>query len=186
MAKRPAAATAPAAGRRAAKPPAAAKGPAAKRGRHAAVADRASGPKFDDLFGEAPEVLQGWHKRNVNFWKTQSTNVKGATGGGITRVDLAFTREVVQVVADRVGRRFSRVLDCGAGIGRVSESVLRHHSAHIDLVEFVKKHLVQARESLRAKEKGDCTFSFHTSSIQKFEIKLKCYDLVWCQWWWTF
>mmetsp|Transcript_23081 Transcript_23081/g.72557 ORF Transcript_23081/g.72557 Transcript_23081/m.72557 type:complete len:284 (+) Transcript_23081:47-898(+) len=136
-----------------------------------------------DRLWDAPEVSDGWHTRNLRFWRSQAADVRGATGGGVSRGDLAFTRGVLEeLVRERGGKRFSSALDCGAGIGRVTDAVLRRCCCHVDLMEFVRKHLAIARARLPAAGKSGCTFGFHCSSAQNFDIAPGKYDLIWCQW----
>merc|ERR1719464_35421 len=82
----------------------------------------------------------------------------------------------------RQGSRFPRALDLGAGVGRVTDAVLRRCCARVDLVEFVQKHLDVARSRLPAGGKAGCTFSFHGSSVQRYPIAPRTFDLIWCQW----
>lgn len=136
---------------------------------------------WDDL-----EISRGWHSRNVRFWRAQAADVRGATGGGVSQRDLEFTRKAVTTLAS-VGQgaqraRFERALDLGAGIGRVTDAVLRHCCRHVDLVEFVQKHLCKAKERLPAAGKGGCTFTFHCCAVQKFQVPHSSYNLIWCQW----
>lgn len=132
-----------------------------------------------DRLWDSTEV--GWHDRNVRFWKSQAANVRGTTGGGVSTEDLAFSKHIVLELAQKRPAKFSRALDCGAGIGRVTDKVLRTCCRHVDLLEFVKKHLDKARASLGDGKSG-CRFGFHCNSAQKFNIGQAGYDLVWCQW----
>jgi len=136
-----------------------------------------------DRLWDAAEVSSGWHGRNVRFWRSQSADMRGATGGGVTQFDVGFSRQALRALATaRGGKRFARALDLGAGIGRVTDGVLRHHCRHVDLVEFVSKHLQRAKQLLPAKGKSGCTFSFHAAAVQKHPVPARSYDLVWCQW----
>ena len=49
---------------------------------------------YDRLWDDK-EVSNGWHMRNVRFWKTQGTNVHGMTGGGVSQKDLAFSAKAL-------------------------------------------------------------------------------------------
>lgn len=141
---------------------------------------------YDRLWDDK-EVSNGWHMRNVRFWKTQGTNVHGMTGGGVSQKDLAFSAKALSdlstghVDSSESGqRRWGRALDCGAGIGRVTNGVLKHFCSHVDMVEFVKKHLQKARATLQSTKA--CSFDYHNLSMQRFTIQPGKYDLIWCQW----
>lgn len=136
---------------------------------------------YDSIWDNG-QISYGWHERNIRFWRAQAANVRGATGGGVSQRDLAFTRAAVDELVKKRDCSFKRALDCGAGIGRVTDAILRKCCAHVDLVEFVKKHLDKAREKLPLSGKGQCSFAFHNTSMQKFSIAPAQYDLIWCQW----
>jgi len=162
--------------------------PTAKRQRRQSVEAEEEVAEADawsyDRLWDAPDISKGWHSRNVRFWRSQGADVRGATGGGVSQRDLQFSREAVAKLATAYcgeAGRFERALDLGAGIGRVTEAVLRRHCAHVDLVEFVQKHLKRARETLGT-EKAGCTFSFHGSAVQKHEVPRGHYSFIWCQW----
>merc|ERR1712172_474873 len=89
---------------------------------------------------------------------------------------------LTDIVRKRNGQSFEHALDLGSGIGRVTQAILRKHCQHVDLVEFIKKHLNKAKETLASKRSGKCSFSFHNTAVQKFEIQPVHYDLIWCQW----
>merc|ERR1719443_1302649 len=124
-------------------------GLSAKRRKLASPSESAPEAWSYDRLWDAQQISVGWHSRNIRFWRSQSADVRGVTGGGVSKKDLEFSqRMLADLVQERGGKNFDRVLDCGAGIGRVTAAVLRRHSAHVDLVEFVKKHLQKARQSL--------------------------------------
>lgn len=136
-----------------------------------------------DRLWDAREIAQGWNHRNTRFWRSQTADVRGTTGGGVSQPDLVFSRQALAaLVAARGGGRFHRALDLGAGVGRVTDAVLRHHCEHVELVEFVQKLLQKAKAKLPAAGKAGCTFSFKAAAAQKFEVPVKSYDLIWVQW----
>jgi len=80
------------------------------------------------------------------------------------------------------GRRepfFNRALELGAGIGRVTKGVLRHHCKEIHLVEMMKNYLAKAKKTL---PRSGCRYHFHCSPAQKFSIVPNHFDFIWCQW----
>mmetsp|Transcript_19088 Transcript_19088/g.44618 ORF Transcript_19088/g.44618 Transcript_19088/m.44618 type:complete len:304 (-) Transcript_19088:81-992(-) len=136
-----------------------------------------------DRLWDPPEIRKGWHSRNVTFWREEASDVRGMTGGGVSDKDLPFSQKAMKALAKRYrnSSRFAVALECGAGIGRVTNGVLREHCDHIHLVELVQKHVTEARR--RVGQRSDhCTFSFHNSSMQKFRITPRTFDLIWCQW----
>ena len=66
-------------------------------------------------------------------------------------------------------------LDCGAGIGRVTKTVLKHIFKNVDLLEPSKTQMVEARKYCPEARK------FHHIGLQEFEYR-EPYDAIWIQW----
>merc|ERR1719458_1853407 len=65
-----------------------------------------------DRLWDPREVSSGWHARNVRFWRQQRSDLRGATGGGVSRADLTFTSNVMDdLMKRRCGLRFRKALD---------------------------------------------------------------------------
>jgi len=177
---------------------AAAASPAPKRRK---LASKAGEAKYDKLW-KSSEVTKGWNARGERYWKEQPADLEGMTGGGVSRADMAFSRkalgDLTTILRKSGGKRrkagtkllrkvsggcpeqfFSKTLELGAGIGRVSQGVLRHYCREVHLVEFMKKYLDKAKASLPRK---GCKFTFQCRSAQKCRIVPNHYDLTWCQW----
>jgi protein N-terminal methyltransferase len=103
------------------------------------------------------------------------------------RDSLAFLREVVigkyganksLLIPPRIGKVCA--CDCGAGIGRVSQTVLLKLFDKVDLVESDAKFLEKSREFLGedAKRVGE----YINLGLQEFSPEKGRYDLIWCQW----
>eukprot|EP00927_Polykrikos_kofoidii_P072041 TRINITY_DN68211_c0_g1_i1.p1 TRINITY_DN68211_c0_g1~~TRINITY_DN68211_c0_g1_i1.p1 ORF type:complete len:796 (-),score=131.25 TRINITY_DN68211_c0_g1_i1:29-2239(-) len=138
-----------------------------------------------NAFAWTPEVVNGWHQRNMLFWGDEPANVDGMTGGGVSEKDLLFSEPLLQKLATRCGSadggRFARALDVGAGIGRVSQALLAHWCDRIDLLEPVQKHLDKARQQLGG---PSWPGEFRLGTLQTLPTPPadERYDLVWCQW----
>lgn len=134
-------------------------------------------------FAWSKHVVTGWHARNMRFWKKAAANVEGMTGGGVSDLDLPWSSDALEYLAQQYGgqrRRFGHALDVGAGIGRVALKVLRQRCDRVDLLEPVAKHLERAKAALG----DDWPGRFFHSTLQDFKIPVgqSRYDLVWCQW----
>ena len=81
-----------------------------------------------------------------------------------------------QLTAPRAG---FRALDCGAGVGRVTENVLLHVAEQVHLVEVSDRLLVQAEKKLAAHAGR---FELTQASLREFAPPPHSYDLVWAQW----
>lgn len=74
------------------------------------------------------------------------------------------------------------MLDCGAGIGRVSKSFLLNHFNSVDLVEQTEKFLEQAKEDFSNSGLSDKVERYIPLGLQDFTPEQGRYDLIWCQW----
>lgn len=170
------------------KRPAAASAPAATKRRKCT---NTKSSRYDKLWKDQ-KISAGWTARGARYWESQPADMVGMTGdpenvkgGGVSRPDIEFSRKALQdaLKAARKVRKggkkvFKTALELGAGIGRVTKGVLMDFCGHIHLVDF-KKFLQEAKKSL---PRAGCRFTFHHSSMQKFQIKVNTFDLIWCQW----
>ncbi|KAK3819181.1 MAG: AdoMet dependent proline di-methyltransferase-domain-containing protein [Linnemannia gamsii] len=81
----------------------------------------------------------------------------------------------------------SHVLDCGAGIGRVTKQVLIKAFDHVDLVENSAIFVKQAREEyLKAELESGKVCEVRCSGLQNVEFEGTSwegrFDVIWCQW----
>jgi len=97
-----------------------------------------------------------WYGKAVDYWAHQPATVNGVLGGfgQVSPVDVrdstVFLREAASaLLAEKAaGKRTLTVLDCGAGVGRVSQELLLPFFDTVDLCEPVPKLLDQARANL--------------------------------------
>ena len=131
-----------------------------------------------DSWHESPDK---WYGTTVEHWKA-TTDVLG----GYSEVDQADAAGSLAWLA-RLGwddgaspRPGTRALDCGAGVGRVSEGVLLRVCETVDLVEVSPPLLERARERLAPF--GARRVNFILASLRDFAPDSRTYDLVWMQW----
>ena len=67
-------------------------------------------------------------------------------------------------------------LDCGAGIGRITKTVLKPVFEHVDLCEPSSVQLNKAREYVAAEGRH-----FYEQGLQEFQFT-EPYDCIWIQW----
>jgi protein N-terminal methyltransferase len=72
-----------------------------------------------------------------------------------------------------------RALDCGAGIGRVSKTLLMPLFGKVDLLESNSKFLEKAAEQLSNEPAFGESFC---QTLQSFIMPQQCYDIIWIQW----
>ncbi|KAI5704120.1 hypothetical protein M8J75_002187 [Diaphorina citri] len=76
----------------------------------------------------------------------------------------------------------TRVLDVGAGIGRISKYLLAKHFDKIDLLEQSSKFIEQAKEEiLKDCDKLDKCYNVGIQDFKPEDLNIK-YDVIWIQW----
>lgn len=73
---------------------------------------------------------------------------------------------------------FSRALDCGAGIGRVTKGLLVERFAEVDIVEPCVKYCEAARDYVNHPNLNE----IFCDGLQNFIPKENYYDCIWIQW----
>lgn len=159
-----------------------------------AAAQEAEGAKSEQLWG-TKDQRDAWYDRGKAYWEWAAPTNDGVMSGiGLLHdTDIADSRAFLTAgVTDATAvwrpptfRPAARALDVGAGIGRVSSSLLLGLCGTVDLVDGSASHLAQAREALggeRTRSAGrGVVGSFICSDLQSFVPKHR-YDLVWIQW----
>ncbi|KAM5434710.1 putative protein N-terminal methyltransferase [Microsporum ferrugineum] len=151
--------------------------------------------KMADGDGQLPPDMLVDNAGAVEYWNAVEPNIKGMLGGypEISRVDLrssqSFLAKVRRLLPSSGGGTavaaaahlppLPRGVDCGAGIGRVTEGLLSRICEVVDIVEPVEafaKVLLEGR--LKAEGKvGDV----YITGLETW-IPEKIYDLIWVQW----
>ena len=70
------------------------------------------------------------------------------------------------------------MLDCGAGVGRISQALLTKEFEYVDLLEPAPHLIQKARDNLMS-EGSKC--EFYETGMENFQFKHK-YDSIWIQW----
>lgn len=129
------------------------------------------------------------HAASINYWSSlpsTSSNMLGMLGTypWYTRIELQGSKNFLSKVRRLVpalppNGKFSLGVDCGAGVGRVTEGFLRHVCDVVDAVEPVEKFTQVLRDSQLKKDGvvGD----IYTVGLEDWYPQ-KNYDLIWTQW----
>lgn len=134
---------------------------------------------------QKPQAGSGWYASSLSYWGAKAATVPSMLGG-LERVHSADVTASLQFIDDLHADAqrpvsFNGVaLDCGAGIGRVSRSVLLRRFELVDLVEPVAAFLEQARVELPAKRVRRSS----AVGLQDWqpEQHVDTYSMVWVQW----
>lgn len=92
------------------------------------------------------------YEKSKNYWSNVPASVNGMLGGFsiLTIADIkdsdVFLKKLFRMMN---GLSKGRALDCGAGIGRITENLLRKHFEHVDLLEQDDKFLEEAKLKFR-------------------------------------
>ena len=81
-------------------------------------------------------------------------------------------------------RHLRRVVDCGAGIGRVTLGFLSNVSDTVDIVEPVDKFTaeIELGDAFRELRQSKRLGKIYKHGVEAFEPELATYDLIWNQW----
>ncbi|KAH0551397.1 hypothetical protein GP486_007387, partial [Trichoglossum hirsutum] len=130
------------------------------------------------------------HAKALAYWSAVDPDVNGMLGGfpQISRVDIQGSRTFVAKLrraSKTTGREFVRAVDCGAGIGRITISLLSSLCETTDIVEPIPKFTahILSDPSFAPLHANNKIGTIYTQSLESWhppaDIK---YDLIWNQW----
>uniref|UniRef100_A0A0D6R484 Alpha N-terminal protein methyltransferase 1 n=1 Tax=Araucaria cunninghamii TaxID=56994 RepID=A0A0D6R484_ARACU len=135
--------------------------------------------------------IKEWYNKGVGYWQQVEASVDGVLGG-YGHVSGRDVRDSNAFLVEIMGKRLREAghhlvaLDCGAGVGRVTENLLLKHFHEVDLVEPVLHFLESAREKLKAanqsKSETHRAANFYCTPLQDFTPEAGRYDVIWVQW----
>ena len=132
---------------------------------------------------------------SLAYWTSIPPTVDGMLGGysQVSATDLKGSYLFYQKLLRMQGQRSSRSggekpakrgLDCGAGIGRITEGFLSRVCDVVDVLEPVAAFAEQARKCLEESNSGACLGEVYTQSLETFRPAADHpkYHLIWIQW----
>lgn len=129
------------------------------------------------------------HAASINYWSSlpsTSSNMLGMLGAypWYTRIDLQGSKNFLSKVRRLIptlpsNKKFHLGVDCGAGVGRVTEGFLRHVCNVVDAVEPVEK-FTQVLQDSQLKKDG-VVGDIYAVGLEDWYPQKK-YDLIWTQW----
>jgi len=118
------------------------------------------------------------HKDARDYWQSVDADVNGMLGGFpyISKVDLQGSKNFLAKlgVGGKNSKKVERVVDCGAGIGRITEGLLLKIAETVDIVEPISKF----SDNLKGKDGIGKIFNV---GLEDWSPEAK-YDLIWNQW----
>lgn len=140
-----------------------------------------------------PTKKREWYSKGVSYWEGVEASVNGVLGGygHVNDRDVAasdgFLMEILSNMPESLlSSKHLVALDCGAGVGRVTENLLLRRFHEVDLVEPVSHFLEAAKDSLRIVSSTSSVFGravhFYCEPLQAFTPDANRYDVIWVQW----
>jgi protein N-terminal methyltransferase len=120
------------------------------------------------------------YEKTKEYWESCDSTIANMLGGNpeINPIDIKASKELITNLIKTNKLHPGRVIDCGAGIGRITDTVLKYYFNEIDLVEMNKKFVDYSIDYFSEVEKvKNC----YCSALQFFNFE-KTYDCIWVQW----
>ncbi|KAF1350128.1 alpha-N-methyltransferase NTM1 [Delphinella strobiligena] len=133
------------------------------------------------------------HKAAVDYWTSTDASVNGMLGGypQVSRIDLQQSANFIAKLrrsskTHPTSQRLKRVVDCGAGIGRISLGFLSKISDVVDIVEPVEKFTREISEGdsfreIRANGGVGKIWNLGLEAWHPDPDEYR-YDIIWIQW----
>jgi protein N-terminal methyltransferase len=118
-----------------------------------------------------------WYSLANTYWSQCQPTVSAVLGGFEEVHDIDIPSSA-RFLSRLTGMGRGRAVDCGAGMGRVSKSLLVPMFERVDLVEQ-SESLLAAAPSFIDSAKAE---HFWAIGLQDFRPPPETYDCVWCQW----
>ncbi|KAF2364884.1 Alpha-N-methyltransferase NTM1, partial [Trinorchestia longiramus] len=116
------------------------------------------------------------------YWKAVPATVNGMLGGfaHISSTDINGSSALIKWIFNQKEKPgHGRCVDCGAGIGRITQRLLQKHFGKVDLVEQSPEFVEKAKEIFASNSKiGE----IYCMGLQDFTPSPGIYDVVWTQW----
>lgn len=120
------------------------------------------------------------YEKAKQYWENRNSTIEDMLGGfpEVNDIDVKVSKKLLEDLIKSKKLDTHSVIDCGAGIGRVTDKVLQHYFNECDLVEMNPKFTNYAKDYFKNNLKIKNVFC---SPIQNF-IFPKKYDCIWIQW----
>jgi len=135
---------------------------------------------IDEMWTEQlKEGHDSWYKRAQDYWDNQEASVNGVLGGygDTSTADIRESTRFLELLQKGDlcnGNKFETALDTGAGIGRVTQGLLKHKFRYVDLMEPCEKMLNEAKRTIELR-------NTYSTPLQDFTPEGP-YDCIWNQW----
>lgn len=140
---------------------------------------------IDDLWG-SDLGSSDWYGKAMDYWSTQDASINGVLGGfgDLHPIDLSGS----ELFINQVSHQYRTIpttglgVDCGAGVGRITQFLLSKTLGRIDLVEPCAKLIEKARIELPKTMSPQQIGEYINIPLQDWNPQPNKYDLMWHQW----
>lgn len=130
------------------------------------------------LQGDVNDPNKGWYGKAIQYWAKVPPTMDGVLGG-LSNVHVADIRESKKFIESIPTVQRTRALDCGAGIGRLTKTLLIPMGfAKVDLIEPLPHMVEQAKKEVDPEKAGE----FMLCSMQEAKMNPNTYDVIVIQW----
>jgi protein N-terminal methyltransferase len=121
-----------------------------------------------------------WYSLGNQYWTSLDPTISNVLGGSdeIHEPDIRESSFFLDEILEKYQISRSKVLDCGAGIGRVSKFLLLPRFESLDMLEQCEKFLNFSKDFVNDVK----VLNRFCIGAQNFEFSGKDYDLIWVQW----
>ncbi|KAM3965276.1 N-terminal Xaa-Pro-Lys N-methyltransferase 1 [Aphomia sociella] len=123
-----------------------------------------------------------FYKKTACYWANAPATIDGVLGGfgHISDIDIDGSRDFLNKILTLEKHPASNLaLDCGAGIGRITEQLLIPQFEKVDLVDQDEKVISTAKQLIG--EDNASLGTVYKIGLQHFKPQ-KRYNVIWCQW----
>ena len=124
-----------------------------------------------------------WYTYGAKYWENVPATVDGVLGGlgHLDKQDILDSKKFLEKMKEKnIIKSWNRALDCGAGIGRISQHLLCHFFDEVDQVEQNPAYIEQARINISETNLQN-KIEYYVAGLQDFAYEKK-YDVIWVQW----
>jgi len=123
-----------------------------------------------------------WYNKAKEFWSKSEATITGVLGGEdqVHAIDIKTSSELLEGLIKTGKLIANRVIDCGAGIGRVTSNLLLNYFKECDIMEQDQKYVEFCKDAFKNENKVK---NIYQSSFQNFKFdEDRKYNVIWIQW----
>eukprot|EP00039_Didymoeca_costata_P009475 m.125498 g.125498 ORF g.125498 m.125498 type:complete len:191 (-) comp14498_c0_seq5:1412-1984(-) len=141
----------------------------------------ATGKRKKDTESQETEPVDNPTVKQTKYWKKMPSTVDGMLGGlgSLDPIDCKGSMTFINMIIPVETRKRFRVLDVGAGIGRVTKHVLIPAGfGSVDLLDSSERFLQDAKTFVGS----SALKNTYCTTMDKFSFEAAPWDLIWVQW----